>query len=264
MESIQSTLTGIWDSAAPAIMGALLLLLVPTLYFFTLRARALLRAGKPLPLRRMPAFERLSRAMDTAAETGRPPHISLGTGAVGDSSTAESLAALHLLAPLSQQAAAYGVHPVVTAADAGLMLAAQDRLRQAFRQRGQEREYRFTDVQLIAPEPTAYAAGAMGLLSRQELSGNVMAGAFGEEYFLMAEVGAWKQPEQVAGAADPGVLPFVHVTSEAPLLGEEMFTAGAYLGKWASHIGSLFAQDWMRALLILIILAGMFLASWHG
>ncbi len=264
MESVQSTLTGIWDSMAPAIMGTLLLLLVPALYFFTLRARALLRAGKPLPLRRMPAFDHLSRAMDEAAETGHPLHISLGTGSVGDSSTLESLAALHLLAPLSHQAAVYGVHPVVTVADAPLMLAAQDSLRRAFRRQGLDAEYRSTDVQLIAPEPSAYAAGAMGLLSRQELSGNVMLGAFGEEYFLMGEVGAWKQPEQVAGAADPGVLPFVHVTSEAPLLAEEMFAAGAYLGRWASHIGSLLAQDWMRIVLILMILAGIFLASWRG
>lgn len=261
---MDTLLAAIGDSAGylpSALAGVFLLLLITALYFFTRRARALLRVGKRPPLRPLRAFERLSETAGIAAESGRPLHISLGTGAVGDTSTIESMAALTLLDSLAGQAAAYDAHPVVTVGDATLLLAAQDRLRQAYGRLGYEEGYLSTDVQLIAPEPTAYAAGAMGLVSMEKMSGNVMVGAFGEEYLLLGEAGAHHNPDQVAGAADLGVLPLVYATSETPLLGEEMFAAGAYMGQWPSHIGSLFAQDWARLLIILVIIAGVVLAS---
>ena len=256
MDVILDILTNVEYDLPRALAGALLLLLLPTLYFFTARARALLRAGRPIPLRPIEGYESLAGAMGRAAETGRPLHVSLGTGGVGDASTIESMAALILLDQLAQKAAAYDAQPLVTTADPVLNIAAQDRLRQAYAGRGFLAGYEPANVRFIAPDRTAYAAGAMDVLENEPLSGNVMLGAFSDEYLLVGEVGARKHPSQIAGAVDPSVLPFVLATSEKPLLGEEMFAAGAYLGKLPLHVGSLFAQDWTRVFLVLIILAG--------
>ena len=108
---------------------------------------------------------------------------------------------------------------------------------------------------MVAPAPTAYAAGVMGLLDRQPFSANVMIGAFGDEYLLMGETGARKGMHQVVGAADPRTLPFVYATAEEALIGEEMFAGGAYTAGRPVQIASLVAEDWIRWLVVLGILA---------
>lgn len=261
MDVILDILTNIDYDLPQALGAALLLLLLPTLYFFIARARAISKTEKPLSLRPIEAYESLTHAMGRAAETGRPIHVSVGTGGVGDATTVESMAALTLLDQLAQKAAAYDAQPIVTTADPVLMIAAQDRVRRAYAQRDFLSGYNATRTRLIAPDATAYAAGVMDMLSNEALSGNVMLGAFGDEYLLMGEVGAMKGLSQIAGATDPAVLPFVFATTDKPLLGEEIFAAGAYLGKLPSHVGSLLAQDWTRVLLILVIVIGVILKS---
>lgn len=261
MEIVLESLRAVEFDWPLALSGALVLLLVPTLYFFTARARALQKAGKPLRLRTIAAFDSLTQVLGKSAESGQPVHVSLGTGGVGGASTAESMAALTLLDQLAQRAATYGAQPLVTTGDPVLMIAAGDRVRQSYARRGYLSGFDPASVRMIAPDRTAYAAGAADLVSHEALSGNVMLGAFGDEYLLLGEVGARRTLAQIAGAADPLVLPFVLATSDQPLLGEEMFAAGAYLGQLPSHVGSLFAQDWVRVLLVLTILAGVILKS---
>ena len=243
------------------LMAGLVLLLIPTLYFFTSRVRAMIKSGKPIALRRIPAYDDLNLAMGKAAESGQPMHVSLGTGGIGNATTAESMAGLMLLDQLAQKAAMYDAQPIVTTADPTLMLAAQDRMRLAYARRGFAKGYDASKVRLIAPDRTAYAAGVIDLLDNEPLSGNVMLGAFGDEYLLLGEASAQRGLTQVAGAADPQVAAFVLATADKPLLGEEIFTAGAYLGRQPVHIGSLLAQDWVRLLVIIIIVAGVVVKS---
>jgi len=261
MEIVIESLRNLDFDWAPALSGALLLLLIPTLYFFTARARAIIKADTPLSLRPIAAFAHLTQAMGRAAESGRPIHIGLGTGGVGDATTVESMAALTLLDQLAQKAAAYDAQPIVTTADPVLMIAASDRVRQWYARRNFLEGFDAARIRLVAPDRTAYAAGVADMLGNEPLSGNVLLGAFGDEYLLMGEVGARQAFSQVAGATDPMVLPFVLATSDQPLLGEEIFAAGAYLGKLPAHVGSLFAQDWMRVFLVLIVLAGVAVKS---
>jgi hypothetical protein len=261
MQNVLESLSNLDFNWLLALSGALLLLLVPTLYFFTARARALQKAGNPPALRPINAFKHLTQAMGRAAESGRPLHVGLGTGGIGDATTAESMAALTLLDQLARKAAAYDAQPLVTTADPVLMIAAGDRVRQWYAQRGFLEGFDAARVRLVAPDRTAYAAGVADLLGNEALSGSVLVGAFGDEYLLMGEIGARQRFSQVAGAADPRVLPFVAATSDHPLLGEEMFAAGAYLGQLPAHVGSLLTQDWMRVFLVLVVLAGVAIKS---
>jgi len=261
IELVLDSLKSLEYDWALALSGALLLLLVPTLYFFTARARALIKDDKPLSLRPIKAFDHLTQAMGRAAESGRPIHVGLGTGGVGDATTVESMAALTLLDQLAQKAAAYDAQPLVTTADPVLMIAAGDRVRQWYARHHFLDGFDAARIRLVAPDRTAYAAGVADMLGNESLSGSVLLGAFGDEYLLMGEVGARQGYAQVAGATDPTVLPVVLATSDQPLLGEEIFASGAYLGKLPAHVGSLFTQDWMRVFLVLIILIGVAVKS---
>ena len=261
MQNVLESLSNLDYDWLLALSGALLLLLVPTLYFFTARTRALQKAGETPSLRPIKAFEHLTQAMGRAAESGRPLHIGLGTGGIGDATTVESMAALILLDQLAQKAVAYDAQPIVTTADPVLMIAAGDRVRQWYARGGFLSGFDAARIRLVAPDRTAYAAGVADLLDNEALSGSVLLGAFGDEYLLMGEIGARQGFAQVAGAASPTVLPFVLATSDQPLVGEEMFAAGAYLGQLPAHVGSLLTQDWVRVFLVLIILVGVALKS---
>jgi hypothetical protein len=110
--------------------------------------------------------------------------------------------------------------------------------------------------------PVAYAASVMGTLGSARVGVNVMVGAFGDEYLLLGEAGVRRGVEQFGGAADPAVLPFVVATADEPLLGEDIYAAGAYLGGKPWHLGSLWAQDLVRWLIVLVILAAVAANTW--
>jgi hypothetical protein len=229
----------------------LLLLILPILLFLTSRVRA----GKTGALRPLPGLKQLSDSVGRSAETGQPLHVSVGVAGVGGSATSQTWAGLALLAQLANEAAACDTPLIVTVADPTVLPLAQDVLRRAYIRHGNPEGYDPTQVRFIAPEPLAYAAGVMGLLQREPLTGSVMVGEFGAEYLLMGETGARRGVRQVVGTAEPGTLPLVYASADETLIGEDMFAGGAYTTGLPIQIGSLLAEDWARWLVILSIVA---------
>jgi hypothetical protein len=234
---------------------ALLLLMLPVLFFLASRVRA----GKAGEVRPLSGLEELPGAVGRSAETGQPLHVSLGVAGVGGSATAETWAGLTVLTQLADEAAACDTPFIVTVADATVLPIAQDILRRAYTRHGNPEGYDATQVRFIAPNPMAYAAGVMGLLERERLTANVMFGSFGDEFLLMGETGARRGLRQVVGAADPQALPFVYASADETLIGEEMFAGGAYTQRLPIQVGSLLAEDWARwAVAVAIILVAVF------
>jgi len=237
---------------------AILIVLISVPLFFYAHARA--RAGHRPRLRPLPAFDQLSGLSGRAAESGRALHVGLGTGGISGPDTAVSLAGLTVLTHLADQAVACEACLVVTVADPTLLPAAQEVLRQAYARRGKSDVFSPAQVRLLAPDPTAYAAGVMGILEGENPLASVTVGAFGDEYLLIGETGAKREIEQVAGTDDPAALTFMHLTADETLIGEEIFAAGAYLQGTPQSVAGLMVQDWWRYLVVLFIIAGVL---WH-
>ena len=229
---------------------ALLLLILPILFFLTSRVRA----GKIGSIRRLPGMEELPNLVGRSAETGQPLHVSVGVEGLGGSATAETWAGLTVLAQLADEAAASDTPLIVTVADPTVLPVAQDLLQRAYIRHGNPDGYDPTHVRFIAPEPLAYATGVMGMLARDQLAGNIMVGSFGDEYLLMGETGAGRGIHQVVGTADPRTLPLVYASADEALIGEEIFAGGAYASREPIQIASLLAEDWARWLVIVSIL----------
>jgi hypothetical protein len=138
------------------------------------------------------------------------------------------------------------------------MIAAQDTLYRAYQEGGRVSRYRGTDVALIAPDATAYAVGAQDVVTDDQVSVNVMVGSFGQEYLLLGEAGAQQQDiVQVAGSSRLSAQPFIEATADHPLVGEEIFAAGAYLGEEPAHVASLRLQDVLRLVIVVAIFLGV-------
>lgn len=228
---------------------------------FILYFTARVQRGRGPALRQIRAFEALKGMMGRAVESGRMLHLSLGVGGMANETTADSLAGLAVLNHVADQSAATGVSPTISMADPTVMLFAQNALRAAYRDDRDGAERAYHNVRWIAPQPAAYAAGVMNILSLDEVEANVMVGKFGDEYLLMGETAARRGLAHVGGTSDPNTLPFIYASADETLLGEEIYAAGAYLQKRPGHIGSLAAQDAMRWLVALFILGGIVLAS---
>ncbi len=223
----------------------LLLLILPILFYVTSRVRA----GKAGELRSIPAMEGLPELVGRSAETGQPLHVSVGVAGLGGQMTSDTWAGLTLLSQLADEAAACDTPLTVTVADATVLPIAQDIVRRAYLRNGNPEGYDPTNVQLIAPNPIAYASGVVGLLEREPLTASIMLGQFGDEVLLIGETGARLGVRQIVGTADPSALPFVYASADEALIGEEIFAGGAYTTGKPIQIGSLLTEDWLRWLL---------------
>jgi hypothetical protein len=225
---------------------AVLLLLLPALFYLTSRVKA----GKTSALRSIEALDELPVSVGQSAETGKPLHVSVGIAGVGGTSSSETWAGLTVLSELADEAAACDTPLVVTVADPTVLPMAQSIVQRAYQRHGNPQGYDPTQVRFIAPEPMAYGAGVMGILERESMTGSTMVGAFGDEYLFMGETGARKGLKQIAGTHDPRTLSLMSASADETLVGEEMYAGGAYSTKLPIQIASLLTEDWARWVIV--------------
>lgn len=238
------------------IAWAVLLVIPLLLLWFIVRQRRRSPALRPIA-----AWEALRGLMGRTLEEGKQVHLSLGRSEVGAEQTPVVSSALDVERHLVGEGVAIGSIPVVTVAEPLLMLAAQDTLYRAHRRRGQPSRYDGTQVQLIAPDPLAYAVGAQDRIDHEQTAANVMVGHLGDEYLLLGETGAQRDLLQVAGSDVLSTQAWMTATADHVLLGEELFSAGAYLTRRPALIASLQVQDALRVLAVIAILVGILVQS---
>jgi hypothetical protein len=229
--------------------------LIPFLYFLY-RAR---RSGSRPQLRSIPAYDSLKKILSRAAETGQAVHVSVGTGGVSGTQTADTMAGLATLEFLADRAANSDIPPLASATEPTSFPAVLDQLRRAYERQGYPEEFRLDQARYIAPpvqgSAMPYAAGVADILRNEPITANVMVGAFGDEYLLITEPEAQRGRPQIGGTSNPNVLPLTYLTMNEPLMGEEIYGVGAYLLDRVGHYTSLIAQDVFRVVLIVVVLA---------
>jgi len=221
------------------------------MWWFSLSLR---RRGRSPQLRPLWAFDALRGQLGRSVESGRPAHISIGTGGLAGDETLMTLAGASIVNSVAQESADTGAQPTVTVADGTALILAQDMLRRPYTRRGDLTGYTPFNVQQLGMQPMQYAVGAAEFLSTAQPVSNAMIGAFGPEVALMVDAGARQGLAQVAGSADSRALAVLHTSADHVLMGEEIFAAGAYLDRRPGDLARLRAQDLARLILILFIL----------
>lgn len=224
-----------------------------------LLALTLWRRRSPAVLRPIDAYERLNRAVGLAVENGTRLHISLGRGNLFTARGGSALAGLAMLRRLAERTSASDRPPIVTSGDASLAILSQDTLHSGYRAAGAEEQYRFSTGRLTGLTPFSYAAGTMSVEHDENVSANVVIGDLGAESALIAEASDRENSSLIAASDDLSAQAIFYASAQEPLIGEELFAAGAYIGAGAAHEASLQVQDILRWLIILAILAGSLL-----
>lgn len=233
---------------------AILVLLV----VFVLNAtQPILRRRGAVPLRPLAVFERLPEIANASIETGRPVHLGLGSAALGTESTVLALAGSEFAYYTAQHLAYGDVSPIYSVADTSTLPLALDTLRRAYLSRDRLASYRPVNVRWYpaGPRSLAHAGGLMALQSEEEVAGNVLAGSYGIELALILSAASRRQRPAVAATDQLAGQAVAYAMADTYLIGEEIFSAPAYLGSDRASEDRTTASDSLRWLVGLALLA---------
>src|ERR1700752_643666 len=214
------------------------------------------RRRVPATLRVIEAYERLNKSVGISVENGTRLHICLGRGNLFTARGGSAFAGLAMLRRLTERTSVSDRPPIVTSGDAPLTILSQDTLQSGYRAAGAEEQYRVSTGRLTGLSPFAYAAATMPIIRDENVSTNIFIGDFGNEAALLTEEADPENTNLIAASDNLSAKAIFYASAQDPLIGEELFAAGAYVGAGASHEASLNVQDILRWLIILAIIIG--------
>jgi hypothetical protein len=212
------------------------------------------KRGKELYIRRIAGLSALDESVGRATEMGKKIFYIPGILSINEIQT---IASLSILGHVAKQTAIYGAAMEVPNIDPLTFSAARETVKQAYAEAGKPDQYSDDMVTYITFDQFAYAASVTGKMVREKPAANLMIGSFFAESLILAETGYSTGAIQIAGTADLAQLPFFVTTCDYTLLGEELYAASAYLSREPVLLGSIKAQDTVKAIIMVTIGAGI-------
>lgn len=210
-------------------------------------------------LREIRAFNKVGGAIGKAVEAGKRLHISIGWGKVSGIQGGSGLIGLSVVERLSRTASISDRPPIATSGNGTLTIMSQDTIRSNLYEIGADSQYDPDSSRLTGLTPFSFAAGTIPVIYDDQVSTSILAGHFGSEVALITDASERNDALSLAGSDSIAAQAVLYASAEEPLIGEEIFAAGAYLKAGSVHIASLYTQDVFRWLLFGIILIGALL-----
>lgn len=203
------------------------------------------------------AYEKLPELCAAALESGRGIQLNWGNAPLGGATTPDSLATLQVLQAVARTATLSAKGVTVVSGDPTALLLAQDVLQQAYLENPNSFvPYQPQHLNWHGDSAFSAVAGMQAVALAEKPALQISFGAFGSEAALLTNpVRPIGQLTDMLGTTTPNAQSLSQVlTPQMPLLGEDVYAAGAYLNHKPEHIASLQAQDTARAVLIAVIL----------
>ncbi len=214
---------------------------------------------KHIPIRPIPAYQKIIEEINVAVEDGTQLHISLGRGGIIGPESAAGLAGLSLLKQVIEKSSICDHPPVASTGNPVLSILAQDTIRSTSKAISVAEQLRHPSGELIGVTPFSYAAGTLTIIRDEKVSANVHTGWFGNEIIWLTTAGERQSSPTIAGTAQLPAQAIIYASASDPLIGEELYAGGAYLGAGKVHEASISAQDVMRWIIIFLILGSALL-----
>ncbi len=228
------------------------LLLAPVFYYIRKAQKS-----KNLFVRKIPGIEAIEETITKSVEAGRP--ISFTSGLCGIGPTL--YACLGVLFYIAKRAATFKAKLLVPQNDPEVLAITEDTVQRAYRVAKRENFFDPKNIPFLSTEQFAFAAGYIGLVQRERVGGAFLFGEFAAESLILAEAGQQIGAHQVGATVSPEQVAFFIVSCDYTLIGEEIFAASAYLSQDPIQIGSLYAQDFSKYLIVGIIFCGVIFAT---
>jgi hypothetical protein len=240
----------------PGLIGFIfvLIFLGILLFFGVIRSKV-----QEMHFRDIPAFARIQRAIGLSVEDGSRLHFSLGRGPMNAIESAVTFVGLRMLERVTRIISISDRLPVVTSGDGAVNVLSQDTLQSTYRDLGEEAQYDPAAGRLTGPTPFSFVGGIVPIVSDEQVSASVLIGHFGSEVAYITDAAERSNGATLAGTDDLGGQAVLYAAADEPLIGEEVYAGGYYLGAGSMHAASLKTQDIFRWVIIVIILLGALL-----
>lgn len=215
------------------------------------------RRGKSFYVRPIPGLAAVDEAIGRATEMGKPI---LFVSGLGVSSEVATLAAFTLLGRVARKTAEYQTQVLVPCYDPIVMTIAQEIVKSSYMEAGRPELYRQQDIFFVTQDQFGYTAAVNGIMLREKPATNFYIGKFYAESLVMAETGNIAGSIQIAGTDEITQIPFFVAACDYTLIGEELYASSAYLSQEPPLLGTLKAQDYGKAISVLLILLGVVMA----
>ena len=208
------------------------------------------RRSARMSQQRAPGFKRLSGWLGQAIEAGKPLHLSFGSAGVDAENAAVAAAEAELFYHIIKAAGSGDVAPVISTSSSATIPLCQDTIRRAWQ--GPDRRARAQWLPQ-GPRSMAFAAGLTATMAVEQPSAHILAGSFGPELALILDSaerqgqGSFAVSDQLEGQA------IAYAMADEVLIGEQLFSAAAYLSHESTARADALAQDVWRALLIALM-----------
>ncbi len=242
----------LYNPGKTPVAAAVVIFTALTVYFI-FRAKR----GADLYIRPLAGIDAVDEAIGRATEMGKPILYVLGLGTAADIAT---IASFTILGRVSKKVAEYQTSLIVPCYDPIVMTIAQETVKTGYYNAGRPDEYIQDNVFFLTNQQFAYVGGVNGIMLRERPATNFYLGKFYAESLILAETGAVAGSIQISGTDEVTQIPFFVVACDYTLIGEELYAASAYLGREPVLLGTLKAQDYGKALVILSALAGILAA----
>lgn len=226
------------------------------LFFVLLHQRA--RKGGQVELRRLPGIDAIEEAIGRATEMGRPVLFIPGINDIDDIQT---LAGINILAHVAYIAAEYDTPLIVATRRSVVLTISEEVVKAASLAAGRPENYIPNNMRYLSDDQFAFTAGVNGIMLRERPASCIYQGCFYSESLILAETGYVSGAIQVAGTANVSQLPFFVAACDYTLIGEEFYAASAYLSREPSILASVKSADWLKLVIMPVLILGVILAT---
>ena len=223
-----------------------------TIIYFINKAKQ----GEEIYLRTIPGLKAFEEAVGRSTEMGKPV---LYVPGIVDMDQVETVAGVIILGHVAKMTAQYETPLNVPVARSIVMKAGRESVRESYIMEGRPDLFHEDMVHYLTDDQFAYAAGVNGIMMREKPAAVFYQGKFYAESLILAETGNSIGAIQIAGTASPAQIPFFVTACDYTLIGEEFFAASAYLSRDPMLVGGLKGMDFLKALIIIIIVLGILL-----
>lgn len=210
-------------------------------------------------IRPIAAYQKIDKEINVSVEDGTQLHISLGRGGISGPDSAAGLAGLSVLKQVIEKSSMCDHPPVASTGNAVLSILAQDTIQGTSKAISLADQQKNPSGELIGVTPFSYAAGTLTTIRNDNVSANVHIGWFGNEIIWLTTAGERQGSPTIAGTAQLPAQAVIYASASDPLIGEELYAGGAYLGAGPMHEASITTQDVFRWIIIVLILGSVLL-----
>jgi len=221
------------------------------------------KRGRQFFIRDIAGLAQIDDAIGRATEMGRPILYVPGIGTIQDIAT---IASLTILGRVARKAAEYNTPLEVPVSDYLVLPIARETVKTEYLAAGRPDAFRADSVYFVTTSQFAYVANICGTMKRVKPATNFFLGWFQAESLILAETGASTGAIQIAGTDSDTQLPFFITACDYTLIGEEFYAASAYLSREPVLMGTLKAQDFGKAMILVFLVVGAIFTAfgWEG